>query len=57
VLQPGTRGVLLPLKVADQQTGLLWLWGTELIQADIPALTIFAGQLATTLENARLYRE
>lgn len=57
VLQPGTRGVLLPLKVADQQTGLLWLWGTELIQADIPALTIFAGQVATTLENARLYRE
>jgi two-component sensor histidine kinase len=47
----------LPLTVENRVTGSLAVWGTDLQEGDLPALTVFAGQVAIALENARLYVE
>lgn len=52
-----TRAVFLPLVVGEQETGHLWLWGEDLEEGDLPALSVFASQLAIAVENARLYSE
>jgi two-component sensor histidine kinase len=45
----------LPLMVGKRVTGGLAVWGPTLKETDIPALSVFAGQVATALENARLH--
>jgi len=47
----------LPLAVGDKVSGLLMLWGKDLQEDDVTATSIFAGQVAITLENARLYTQ
>jgi two-component system cell cycle sensor histidine kinase/response regulator CckA len=37
--------------------GILALWGPDLQEEDIPALSVFANQVAVALENARLYEQ
>jgi two-component sensor histidine kinase len=48
---------LLPLTIENQVTGSVAVWGADLRESDLPALTVFAGQVAVALENARLYAE
>ena len=45
----------LPLIVRDRSVGLMGVWGEGLDETDVPAFSVFAGQAATALENARLY--
>jgi diguanylate cyclase (GGDEF)-like protein/PAS domain S-box-containing protein len=46
-----------PLIVEDEVQGFLWLWGETLDVEDLPALSIFADQVAIAVENARLFEE
>jgi diguanylate cyclase (GGDEF)-like protein len=46
----------LPLRVKDRLFGSLLVWGVGLRQNDVAAFSVFANQVAVTLENARLYR-
>ncbi len=47
--------VHLPLRAESGILGIFWLIGTDLQDADLPALSVFARQTAIALENARLY--
>lgn len=47
----------LPLVIGDKVRGILMLWGKGLQEDDIAATSLFANQVAITLENARLYAE
>lgn len=49
------KSIFLPLLIEDRILGVLLLWGEALREIDIPAVTIFAGQIATALEMARLH--
>jgi K+-sensing histidine kinase KdpD len=49
--------VCLPLAVEEQVTGVLIVWGRDLQEADVPALSVFAAQVAIAFERARLTRE
>lgn len=53
---PDTTMVYLPLTVEDQAIGGLVVWGPDLRENDVPALSVLAGQVAAAIENARLYR-
>ena len=46
-----------PLVYREKVLGLLWLWGENLQEADVPTLSVFAKQFAATLENARLFAD
>ncbi|MFQ5593175.1 MAG: GAF domain-containing protein [Anaerolineae bacterium] len=54
---PDTPAILLPLKVEEQLVGVLGVWGEDLREADLPAATIFASQVAGALERAQLFDE
>lgn len=56
-LSVGTPAIYLPLVVEEQALGALILWGERLLESDLPAATVFAGQVATAIENARLFRQ
>jgi len=45
----------LPLIIENKVIGAMMLWGKDLRESDVPVLSVFAGQVATTLESARLY--
>jgi two-component sensor histidine kinase len=45
----------LPMISEEDVIGILSVWGKELRKEDIPALSIFANQVATALRNAQLY--
>jgi diguanylate cyclase (GGDEF)-like protein len=47
----------LPLLFEDRLLGALWVWGRDITGMDLPILTVFARQIAITLENARLLEE
>jgi signal transduction histidine kinase len=51
---PETRLAILPLQSEERLIGMLWLWGTDLQAADLPAMRIFSGQVALSLERIRL---
>ena len=57
VLSDNLRAAYLPLIVNDQVSGILFIWGENLQESDMPTTSIFASQVAITLENARLYAE
>ncbi len=45
----------LPLLIENQVIGAMMLWGPDLRESDVPILSVFAGQVASALESARLY--
>lgn len=51
------KSIFLPLMMEDRMLGVLLLWGEALQEIDMPAVTIFAGQIATALEMARLHAQ
>jgi K+-sensing histidine kinase KdpD len=51
------RGVCLPLAYEDQMLGVLAVMGSDLHEGDTPALSVFAGQVATAFERVRLTQE
>ncbi len=44
-----------PLVYREKVLGFLWLWGESLAENDLPALSVFANQVAATLEYTRLF--
>lgn len=46
-----------PLVYREKVLGFLWLWGDRLTEPDLPTLSVFANQVAATLENARLFAD
>ncbi len=46
-----------PLMMEEKAQGFLWLWGENLHEQDLLALSIFANQVAIAVENARLFEE
>ncbi|MBI3739454.1 MAG: diguanylate cyclase, partial [Chloroflexi bacterium] len=56
-VKPDTEIIHLPLLFEDRLLGALWLWGNDLTRDDLPVMSIFARQMAITLENARLFEE
>ena len=46
-----------PLMVENSVVGTINFWGPRLQKEDLPVLTVFANQIAATLENARLYEQ
>ena len=51
------QSIFAPLIVGGETWGLLVVTGSDLDEADAPAITAFANQAAVAIENARLYRE
>jgi diguanylate cyclase (GGDEF)-like protein len=47
----------LPLFLEGSIQGFIWLWGEDLQESDLPAMLIFANQVAITLQNAHLMEE
>jgi PAS domain S-box-containing protein len=50
------QAIWAPLSVGGQMYGLLSMAGAGLTEADIPAVTAFANQMAIAIENSRLYQ-
>jgi PAS domain S-box-containing protein len=48
---------LLPLLIQSRVLGALALWGPDLREDDLPALSIFASQVASAIESARLFEQ
>lgn len=44
-----------PLLWQEKYLGFLWLWGEDIGESDLPALSLFADQIAVALENAHLF--
>jgi PAS domain S-box-containing protein len=51
------RAICAPLTVGGERHGLLSVVGADLAEADVPAITAFATQAATAIENAWLFEE
>ncbi len=49
------QAIYAPLTLSGEPHGLLTVAGTGLTDADVPAVTAFASQIAIALENTRLY--
>jgi PAS domain S-box-containing protein len=49
--------LILPLKASGQVFGVMTVWGPKLMESDIGIFSVFSGQLATALENARLFEQ
>lgn len=49
-------GFFLPLAAEDKVIGTIWMLANEFTEHDQSAAVIFAGQVAMSLENARLYK-
>jgi signal transduction histidine kinase len=54
-LRAEAHGVWAPLVADNQPLGLLLMWGLTLRETDLPAISVFASQVASALENARLF--
>lgn len=54
-LTAATPSVYLPLVIHDQVLGVMFMWGGDLRPNDIPTLSLFASQIAVSLEIARLH--
>jgi PAS domain S-box-containing protein len=50
------QAICAPLSVGGQTYGLLSMAGAGLTEADMPAVTAFANQMAIAVENTRLYQ-
>ncbi len=47
----------LPLVIEGKPIGFLWMWGEGLRDNDLPTMSLFASQVATALQNAKLLAE
>jgi diguanylate cyclase (GGDEF)-like protein len=56
-MTPGMEPLRLPLIVEGSLLGILWIWGKEIRNSDLPILSIFARQIGVSLERARLFQE
>ncbi|MCJ7662602.1 MAG: PAS domain S-box protein, partial [Anaerolineales bacterium] len=56
-LSSETPSAWLPLLVKDRVIGTLGLWGKGLEEGDLPAVKVFASQVATAFENAQLFEQ
>ena len=54
---PGLEPLRLPLTFEETLLGVLWVWGQNLKRSDLPIMSIFAKQIGTSLERARLFQE
>jgi len=54
-ITPETRGIDALLMVEERILGVISVWGQELSEDDLSAMSIFATQVSSTLEVARLY--
>ncbi|MBN1810909.1 MAG: PAS domain S-box protein [Anaerolineae bacterium] len=53
----GEQGVYAPLIVGGETEGVLVVTGAGLTRDDVPAVNVFANQIAIALERGRLYQE
>ncbi len=51
------RAISAPLIAGEEVLGLLTVWSDDLTEEDVPAISLFAQQAATAIENADLYQE
>jgi diguanylate cyclase (GGDEF)-like protein len=54
-ISSGMKGAVLPLCIRQMLTGLLVIWGNNLVESDLLALSVFANQVGIALENAALF--
>jgi diguanylate cyclase (GGDEF)-like protein len=54
---PETELLRLPLVFEEHLLGILWVWGKGITKSDLPILSIFAKQIGSSLERARLFQE
>ena len=47
----------LPLISEGKPVGILWMWGNNLQESDLPTMSLFARQVAAVLQNASLLAE
>jgi diguanylate cyclase (GGDEF)-like protein len=47
----------LPLIAESKPVGILWMWGENLQESDLPTMSLFARQVAAVLQNAGLLAE
>lgn len=52
---PDDHVIWLPLTAGNEVKGTLGVWGADLYDSDVPALSVFANQVGVVIENARLY--
>lgn len=62
ILEMGDKNIsrrvcYLPVIIEDELAGILMVWGAGLHQEDIPGLIVFTNQVATAIENTRLYSQ
>ncbi|HEY3344709.1 MAG TPA: diguanylate cyclase [Anaerolineaceae bacterium] len=50
-----TKGIYAPLTIEEQVIGLLLVWGENLLEGEVPAVSIFASQVAIAIQNTQLY--
>ena len=50
------KSIFAPLQADGEIYGLMVVWGNDLQETDVPAITAFAGQAAISIENAQLYQ-
>ena len=53
----GVQPLRLPLVYEENLLGVLWVWGKDITRSDLPIMSIFAKQIGTSLERARLFQE
>jgi PAS domain S-box-containing protein len=51
------RSIYAPLVIGGETRGILGILGSDLSEADLPAVTVFASQTAIAIENAELVEE
>jgi len=56
-ITPETGFVYLPLIADGSMIGVMFLWASALQPDDLPALSVFASQVAAAIDNANLVRE
>jgi PAS domain S-box-containing protein len=56
-MPPGVPMICLPLTIGQRVLGVLGIWGTDLREDDVPAALVFTGQVASAIENARLFEQ
>ena len=53
-ISKGTSGIFIPINTSDGSFGFLAIWGDSLRQQDLPAFSIFASQISSSIEQAHL---
>ncbi|HVH31336.1 MAG TPA: MASE1 domain-containing protein [bacterium] len=54
-IEPTTPAIFMPLIMGGSAVGTMGVWGCDVQEADIPALSVFAGHVAVSMEKARLF--